>query len=79
MNDHVTFSGPSASMTLTARGVDGVPQLGVLPLAQLVLLGSGGGLGGLDLWTSGTGTQDEKERTGSERRWGFRGRDYSLG
>lgn len=45
----------SDNQTLTARRVDGVPQLGVLPLAQLVLLGAGGRLGGLDLWTSNTG------------------------
>ena len=40
--------------TLTTRRVDGVPQLGVLPLAQLVLLGASGGFGGLNLRTSET-------------------------
>lgn len=44
----------ATSQTLTTGGVDGVPQLGVLPLAQLVLLGAGGGLGGLNLRPSET-------------------------
>lgn len=50
------------TVTLTTRGIDGVPQLGVLPLAQLVLLGPGSSLGGLDLWTSDTGNRPEGRR-----------------
>lgn len=50
------------TITLTTWGIDGVPQLSVLPLAQLVLLGPGSGLGGLDLWTSDTGNRQEGRR-----------------
>lgn len=49
-------------VTLTTRRVDGVPQLGVLPLAQLVLLGPGSSFRGLDLWTSDTGNRPEGDR-----------------
>lgn len=54
----------SGSVGLTAGCVDGVPQLSVLPLAQLKLLGIGGSLGGLGLRTS-----DRKQNTeaGSQR------------
>lgn len=47
---------------LTARGVDGVPQLGVLPLAQLVLLGAASRLGCLNLRTSDTGSGPERKQ-----------------
>ncbi len=50
------------TMTLTTWGIDGVPQLGVFPLAQLVLLGSSSRLGGLNLWTSDTGNREEERR-----------------
>lgn len=47
---------------LTTGCVDGVAQLGVLPFAQLELLGIGSSFGGLNLWTSGqqTGSGDRK-------------------
>lgn len=47
---------------LTARSVNGIPQLGVLPLAQLVLLGAGGRLGRLNLRTSDTGSGPERKQ-----------------
>lgn len=60
---------------LTARGVDGVPQLSVLPLAQLVLLGACGSFGGLYLGASrrgqtqtGQGGYHNTPRAGGEPR-----------
>lgn len=48
----IPWGASTVTQILTTRGVDGVSQLGVLPLAQLVLLGAGSSFGGLDLWTS---------------------------
>lgn len=57
-----TYAVTNWTVTLTTWGIDGVPQLSVLPLAQLVLLGPGSSLGGLDLWTSNTGNRQEGRR-----------------
>lgn len=40
---------------LTTGRVNGIPQFGILPLAELVLLGaSSSSFGGLNLWASGS-------------------------
>lgn len=52
-----TISATVNKKTLTTWGIDGVTQLSILPLAQLVLLGARSRLGRLDLRTSNTGNR----------------------
>lgn len=60
-----------ASPELTTRGVNGIPQFSVLPLAQLVLLGTSCCFRGLNLWTSDTPRGEERRRS-EQQLWGIK-------
>ena len=63
---------------LTTGCVDGVPQLGVFPLAELVLLGaSSSSFGSLNLWASGN--TDTSRTVGLQpAQWGYNQNKSSI-